>query len=211
MGLDCVLFCLWTVFKRIYLDLRVQWFPEDIRISFILQWIEFKIREVNKLLTMGLIKETVDVWESMECKWILIYSFMCLFIQEVFTKLFPWVRLGYTVSKRDMVCLLKELRVHLEKQIIKEEHNSGGGGQWEDMISGWPKSWTGQLEVPHLLPCPWDVCSAHCSHSGSCFQFGTHMALYGWHILGIINMQYKRFHFKCTVWWVLIINNLIKI
>lgn len=38
------------------------------------------------------------------------------------------------------------------------------------MTTGWPKSWTRAIRGSLPLPCPLNVLSADCSHSGGCFQ-----------------------------------------
>lgn len=41
----------------------------------------------------------------------------------------------------------------------------------EDMTPGWPSSWLNQATGSFLTSlCPWNVCSAHCSHSRSHFK-----------------------------------------
>ena len=42
------------------------------------------------------------------------------------------------------------------------------GGRPEDVTTVGSTSWTGRLEAPHPLPCPWNVCSA--PHSRDWFQ-----------------------------------------
>ena len=44
------------------------------------------------------------------------------------------------------------------------------GGHGEVVSTGDPGAGLGQLEAPHSHPCPWNVCSAHCSHSWSLFK-----------------------------------------
>lgn len=89
---------------------------------------------------MDLVKKT-DVQEAVEWKWLLIYTFMHLPIQVVFTECLPWARqsticFGYTVNKRDMVHLLVEIIVYREKQITNEKTNVAGSHQ-EDKMEGW--------------------------------------------------------------------------
>ena len=46
-----------------------------------------------------------------------------------------------------------------------------GGGHQEDMtIAGWPESWTRTTRGSFSFPCPWDVCSVHCSYTRSYFK-----------------------------------------
>lgn len=62
----------------------------------------------------------------------------------------------------------------------------------------------GQSEAPYPLPCPWDVCSAHGSHSGSHFQgYSLERAMSCWDHLDWIHdwIQGRSPYKLLTFWW----------
>ena len=70
-----------------------------------------------------------------------------------------------------------------------------------------PRAGLGSFEAPHLLPCPWNVCSVHRSHSGSCLQGRSlEWAVWGWDHLGCardctqLSPLYKGLHSGEHVW-----------
>ena len=66
------------------------------------------------------------------------------------------------------------LRAHYGRgtyKIVMAGHEgwSVGGGHPEDVIAGLILEWgPRESKAPHPLPCPWNIHSVYCSHSGTC-------------------------------------------